>query len=234
MLETHYAPVSWHWGQGEVDFVCPLRCSLEAPLSSLLQWREISRVWRSSLVQDLMWILGRWADKVVSEIWQRNVAWPGQWLSARREADSAMFEFVCRPVWRLYKNIFILVGDCYRHVGGVKSKLLITACRIHYSSARIEWLRATITKPPFRVKFSNMSESSKTSQADLCYVKRPRYCVFFPPKSTGGKTLDLMWILGRWADKVVTEIWQRNVVMNFPHAWSRWFLFSPRFRPHFI
>ena len=43
---------------------------------------------------------------------------------------------------------------------------------------RIEWLWATIALVPFWVKFSSMSESTQTSQADLCYVKRCS-CVFF-------------------------------------------------------
>ena len=42
----------------------------------------------------------------------------------------------------------------------------------------IEWLRATITVVPFRVKFSSMSESTQTSQADLCHVKRCSCVVF--------------------------------------------------------
>ena len=44
----------------------------------------------------------------------------------------------------------------------------------------IERLRATTTQPPFGVKFSSMSESSQTSQADLCRVKRCSCVVFFP------------------------------------------------------
>ena len=43
----------------------------------------------------------------------------------------------------------------------------------------IEWLRATIALVPFRVKFSSTSESTQTSQADLCNVKRCS-CVVFP------------------------------------------------------
>ena len=45
----------------------------------------------------------------------------------------------------------------------------------------IECLRATIALVPLRVKFSSMSES-KTSQADLCYVKRCS-CVVFSLKA---------------------------------------------------
>ena len=39
------------------------------------------------------------------------------------------------------------------------------------------WLRATIALVPFRVKLSSMSESTQTSQADLCS------CVVFFPKT---------------------------------------------------
>ena len=46
----------------------------------------------------------------------------------------------------------------------------------------IEWLRATIALVPFRMKFSSMSESTQTSQADLCDVKRCS-CVFFSVKA---------------------------------------------------
>ena len=46
----------------------------------------------------------------------------------------------------------------------------------------IERLRATIALVPFRMKFSSMSESTQTSQADLCDVKRCS-CVVFSLKA---------------------------------------------------
>ena len=69
---------------------------------------------------------------------------------------------------------------------------------IHFFSSMIiihptfEWLRATIALVPFRVKFSSMSESTQTLQADLCYVKRCS-CVVFSLKrrGVGERTLGL-------------------------------------------
>ena len=43
----------------------------------------------------------------------------------------------------------------------------------------IEWLQATITYETFRVKFSSMSESTHTLQANMSYVNRCS-CVFSP------------------------------------------------------
>ena len=53
--------------------------------------------------------------------------------------------------------------------------------------AQFEWLRATIAQVPFRVKFSSMSESTQTSQADLCYCEKMFLCWYFSLQA-GGKT----------------------------------------------
>ena len=102
--------------------------------------------------------------------WSR--AWSEQWLSARRKADSAMFEFVCRPGWRLYKNLFILVGETALAVTGAWNQGY-THYPLSYSLFMdLSWMApGRTTQPPFRLKFSSMSESSQTSQADLCDVK---------------------------------------------------------------
>ena len=55
-----------------------------------------------------------------------------------------------------------------------------------FTSRVIEWLRAKTTKPPFRVKFSSLSESTQTSQAD-CVMWKDVPVLFFPSKQ-GEKT----------------------------------------------
>ena len=62
----------------------------------------------------------------------------------------------------------------YKHI------LHFTRCTI--TQTPIDWLQATIALVPFQVKFSSMSESSQTLQADLCYVKRCS-CVVFSLKA---------------------------------------------------
>ena len=66
---------------------------------------------------DSLDIVSSWVCKQSRNIWL--LAWSEQWLSAHRKADSAMVEFVCRPGWRLYKNLFILVGETALAVTGV-------------------------------------------------------------------------------------------------------------------
>ena len=53
---------------------------------------------------------------------------------------------------------------------------------LHWLFTRIERLRASIALVPFRVKFSSMSESTQTSQDDLCDAKRCS-CVVFSLKA---------------------------------------------------
>ena len=145
-----------------------------------------------------MWFKGDSFDRVSSSVRKRshNIwlrAWSGRWLSAHRKVDLAMFEFVCRPGWRLYKNLFIFVGECALTVLGAwnQGSLPLVVFIIHWPELNgsrqqsLKW-HLVSNSQVLSVEFSSMSESSQTSPVDLCYEKRCS-CLVFPYKQ-GEKT----------------------------------------------
>ena len=76
-------------------------------------------------------------------------------------------------------------------------------------SLPFEWLQATITLVPFRVKFSSMSEFTQTLQADLCDVKRCS-CVVFSLKAWRKDLTNRPKVLSKW--------YSTNVIVARSHS----------------
>ena len=80
--------------------------------------------------------------------------------------------------------MFIPVGECCsRRVRGVKSRLLITGCRIHYSSARNYYNMGTIT---LFSGMENMVEFHETLEKSWEQISG-----YFPYGFEGSKCLDI-------------------------------------------